>query len=112
MLTDHVCIRDGQILYVDVTVDAVLNRIYRKFEDELRIKITRRIQNFFNLQRWDYNQNLKDSDMLKVLSDIREVNRYDLSFITNDPNNSGLNVSTKYYEIIRPDNIDINFTYE
>lgn len=112
MLTDYVCIRNGQILYVDTTIDVVLNRIYRKFEEELRVKIQRRIQNFFSLPKWDFKKDLKESDVLKILSDIAEVNRYDISFVTNDPNNSGSNVLAKYYEIIRPDNIDVNFTYE
>jgi hypothetical protein len=112
MLTDFVCIRDGQIVYVDTNLDVVLDRFYRKFEDELRIKIQRRITSFFSLQNWDYGDTLRDSDIVKILSDLSEVERYEVNFVTNNPQNGGSNVVTKFYEIVRPDVLDITFTYE
>lgn len=112
MFTDYLCIRDGQIISVDVNLDVVLDRFYRKFEDEIRIKIERRVNTFFSLQRWEYGQNLRDADLVKGLSDIKEVNRYEVTFLTNDIENGGQTVTTKFYEIIRPDVIDITFTYE
>jgi len=112
MLTDFVCIRDGQVLYVDISIDIVLDRLYRKFEDEIRIKVQRRLDNFFALQNWEYNENLKDSEISKVLSDIKEISRLDISFVTDDPNNGGIFVQTQFYEIIRPDVLTIGFTYE
>ena len=112
MLTDYVCIKNGSIVSVDVSIDVVLDRFYRKFEDEFRVKIERRINDFFSLQKWDYNKNLKDSEIVKSLSDLREINRIDVNFVTNDANNGGTNVTTKFYEIIRPDLIEISFTYE
>ena len=112
MFTDHVCIRDGSVVVVDINLDVVLDRFYRKFEDELRIKIQRRIDSFFSLQRWEYNQNLKDSDLVKALSDLKEVERYEVTLTTNDAENGGSSVTAKFNEIIRPDVIDITFTYE
>lgn len=112
MFTDHVCIRNGQLVMTDINIDVVLDRFYRKFEDELRIKITRRLDSFFALQRWDYGQMLRDSDVVKSLSDLKEVSRYEIEFVTNDVNNGGNTVTTKFYEIIRPDSIQITFTYE
>jgi hypothetical protein len=112
MFTDYVCIRDGQIIMVDIVLDVVLDRLYRKFEDELRIKIQRRLDSFFNLNNWDYGQNLKDSDIIKILSDLKEITSYEIHFTTNDANNGGSVVSAKFYEIIRPDVTDIVFTYE
>ena len=112
MLTDYICIRDGQVILVDVNLDVVLNRLYRKMEDELRIKIQRRLDVFFALNNWDYAQTLRDSDVVKSLSDLSEINSYEITFTTNDPDNSGQTVTTSYYEIIRPDTVDITFTYE
>lgn len=60
MFTDHVCIRDGQVVVVDTGIDVVLDRFYRKFEDELRIKIQRRLDAFFALKNWEYGQTLRD----------------------------------------------------
>lgn len=112
MFTDHVCIRDGQIILVDINIDVIVDRFYRKFEDELRIKIQRRLDVFFSLNKWEYGQTLRDSDVVKSLSDIKEINRFELNFITNDSSNGGANVTTKFYEIIRPDTIEVTFTYE
>jgi len=112
MFTDHVCIRDGQIIVVDVDIDIVMDRFYRKFEDELRIKIQRRIDSFFALKNWEYKKTLRESDLVKSLSDLKEIQRIEVSFVTNDNNNGGSSVTTKFYEIIRPDTTSISFTYE
>jgi hypothetical protein len=112
MFTDHVCIRDGQVVVVDTNIDVVLDRFYRKFEDELRIKIQRRLDAFFALKNWEYGQTLRDSDMIKSLSDLREIQRFEVNFVTNNSENGGSSVTTKFYEIIRPDTTDITFTYE
>lgn len=50
--------------------------------------------------------------MIKSLSDLKEIQRYEVNFITNDAENGGSRVTTKFYEIIRPDTTDITFTYE
>lgn len=112
MFTHHLCIRDGKIISVDISLDIVLGRFYRKFEDELRVKIQRRVDTFFNLQKWDYGQTLRDSDLIKILSDLKEISRFEINFLTNDPENGGSIVTAKYNEIIRPDTVNLTFTYE
>lgn len=112
MFTDFICIRDGQVISVDTTVDVVMDRLYRKFEEEFRVKIQRRLDAFFALSNWDYGETLRDVDVMKVLSDLKELNSIDLNFSTNDPNNSGNIVTSRFFEIIRPDTTFINFTYE
>lgn len=112
MITDKVCIRDGEILEVDVNIDCFLDKFYKKFEEEIKEKINRRVDTFFSLNNWEFGKILKDKDLIKTLSDINEVSTYEINFTTNDPNNSGTVVVAKYYEIIRPDNIEINFVYE
>ena len=67
---------------------------------------------FFNLNNWDYGQILRSTDIIKALSTIPEPYRYEVNLTTSDPNNSGSQVTTKFYEIIRPDSIQIDFQYE
>lgn len=112
MFTDYVCIRDGHVISTDVSIDVVIDRFYRKFEDEFRERIRRRVDRFFALPNWEYGQTLRDSDLIKDLADVREVDRYEITFVTNDEQNSGQTVTAKFNEIIRPDNIEIAFVYE
>lgn len=111
MITDHVCIRNGVIILADLNIDVTIDRFYRKFEEEFRIKIERRLENFFALANWEYGQSLKDSDIIKTLSDLKEAKEFTINMSTDDNDNSGQIVTAKYYEIIRPDIIDINFNY-
>ena len=111
IFTDYVCIKDGKIVTVDMDIEVVVSRSYRKFEDEIREKINRRVSEFFALANWEYGETLRDLDLLKKISDITQVDRYEISFTTDDPNNSGSVVTTKFNEIIVLDNTNIAFTY-
>lgn len=112
MLTDFVCIRNGVVIVVDVNLDVTIPKFYRKFKEELQTRIQSRIDLFFALSSWDYNQNLKDSDLTKSLSDVKEIESVDVSFTTDDPDNSGTLITARFYEIIRPDTITINLVFE
>lgn len=112
MLTDQICIRDGVVVEVDVNIDLTMDKFYRKFEDEFRERVERRVNSFFSLNNWDYGKPLKVVDMVKVLSDIPEIANVEMNFQTDNEDNSGELVVTKYYEIVRPSNIEINFVYE
>jgi len=110
MITDYVCVRDGTVLNAAVSVDIFMDRLYRKFEDEVREKVNRRINSFFLISNWDYGKILRDIDIIKQLSDIKDPSRYEVSFTTDDGNSSI--ITPKFNEIIRPESIQINFTYE
>lgn len=112
MLTDYICIKDGVVVDVDVHVDLTLDKFYRKFEEEFREKAERRVTTFFNLNNWDYGKTLKNVDLIKVLSDINEISNVEVHFQTDNEENSGEVVTTKYYEIVRPSIVSINFVYE
>lgn len=112
MFTDFVCIKDGEIIDVDIVVNANSNRFFSKFKEEIKIKLERKINDFFFLANWDFNQDLKDKDLVKSLSDIKEISSVDVSFVTADPENSGSQVAAKYYQVIRPNNITITFAFE
>jgi len=111
MLTDFICIKDGQIIEVDVSIEATLFRINKKFEQEIKQKIQSKVEEFFSLNNWDFGQNLRESDISKYLSAVKEVQGIDIVFTTNDEKNSGSLVTAKYYEIIRPNDINISFMY-
>lgn len=110
MLTDFICIKDGSIKLVDVTIDLTLDKFHKKIEKEIRTNITRRVSSFFSLNNWDYNQVLRSSDLIKELSDLKEISNIQIMFTTEDESNDVL-ISTKFYEIIRPDSINLSFIY-
>jgi hypothetical protein len=112
MLTDYCCLRDGVVLAVDVTLDIVIDKALRKLREEIDTRVRNNITDFFLLPNWEYGKQLRDTDLIKKLSDIREINSMDATFVTNDPDNSGALVTTKYYEIIRPDQIFINYIFQ
>jgi hypothetical protein len=112
MLTDYVCVRDGSVVSVDVALDITLDKFYRKFEDEIRTRVQRRVTQFFALSNWEYGQTLKDTDLIKALSDIKEAAGFDITFVTDDPENGGVVVTTRFNEIIRPDVTTVSFMYQ
>ena len=112
MITDHVCIKDGVVLEVDVAIELTLDKFFKKFKDEIKLRAERTVDDFFNLNNWDYGLTLKDADINKALSSIKEVKSSIVTLVTNSIDNSGSIVTSKYYEIIRPDNIVITFNFE
>lgn len=112
MLTDHVCIRDGVIVYVDVDIEVILDRAYRRYEEEIREGINYRLNAYFSLNNWEYGKSLKNTDIIKSLSDIKQISSFEISLTTDDTGNSGEVVTTDYYEIIRPDVVTVSFLYE
>lgn len=112
MITDLICIKDGIVIEVDTNIDIILDKFYRKFEEEFREKITRRVNGFFVLNNWDYGKTLKSVDLVKTMGDVPEIRSVEVHFQTADSNNSGEVVTTRYYEIIRPSVTTISFVYE
>ena len=111
MATDFVCVRDGSIILVNVVIEAILDKSYRKFEEEIRVNITNCAQNFFALRNWDYAKQLMAADLTKALAVIKQVDSYEINFETDNEDNSGQTVNAKYYEIVRPDTIAVSFLY-
>lgn len=112
MLTDFICVKDGVILLTSLNLDVVIDKYYRTFEENIKAKIQRNLAVFFNLNNWDYGQILRNTDVIKALSSVSEPYRYEVILTTEDPANSGTQVTTKFFEIIRPDSITITFQYE
>lgn len=112
MINHYLCLQDGVVLSVDVTLDLVIDKFFKKFRDELDQRIRNAITDFFSLNNWDYGESLADTDIMKALANIIEIISMSVSFTTIDPENSGKDVTTKFYEIIRPDQIFINMIFE
>lgn len=112
MITDFICIKDGVILNVDVNISVTIDKFYKKFEDEIRVKISNRISSFFSIYRWEYGQTLKDNDITKEFSDIKELKKVDVTFNTDIATEASTIITVKFFEIIRPDIIDLGFVYE
>ncbi len=60
---------------------------------------------------WEFGQNLRESDLIKTLSLVKEAQGFDIVFTTDEESNSGSIVTAKYYEIVRPSDINISFMY-
>jgi len=112
MATDHVCIRDGTVIPVDVAIDVVVDKFFLKLKEELNVRLTNQANQFFSLNNWEYGQTLRDTDLIKALSEVAEVRQFDVTFTTDDAGNSGDLVAAKYYEIVRPDSISVSFTFQ
>ena len=112
MFTDFICIRDGVTIEVDTAIEVVMDKFFRKFEQEYRVRIENAVNSFYQLHKWDYNMDLKEIDLIKDISNIKEVNSFNINFTTDDESNSGSTVSTRFFEIIRPDITTISFVFE
>lgn len=112
MLTDFICIRDGFVILADIFVDVITDKFYRKFEDEIREYIKTRVNKYFSLNNWEYGKILKESDLVKTLSDIKNIKSFEVSFVTGDSSNRLNIISPRFFEIVRADDLTINFIYE
>jgi hypothetical protein len=95
-----------------VSVEVTLSRINKKFEQEIKTNIENKIDEFFNLNNWEFGQDLKENDVVKALASVKQAEGFDIIFTTNEEENSGSLVTSRFFEIIRPATIEISFMYE
>lgn len=116
MFSDTVCIRNGEIILTDMTINMTVKSINRQNEGLIREKAYRRIGNLLALSNFEFGQSLKDSDIIKSVADIKEIDNVDVSFTTHRSIEEGHGsisvVSVNFWEIIRPDNIAVNINYK
>lgn len=110
MITDHVCVKDGEILEVDVSIVAKLPRTNKKFEQEIRTNVENRVVDFFRLSGWEYGRGLKENDLVKHLASVKQVEGFEIVYTTNE--GSGDSVSPEFHQIIRPGQVEVSFMYE
>jgi len=110
MMTDFICVRDGTIKIVDVAVDVALDKFHRKFEKEIKENLVKKVNSFFSTNNWDYGQTLRDTDLIKEMADMREIQSFQITYITEDGESNTV-VTPKFNEIVRPDGINISFVY-
>jgi hypothetical protein len=114
MFTDYICVKDGDVIPVDVNVDVTVDNIYKKYENEIRTRVVSKLEEFFELVNWEFGKSLKEKDIIKALIGIKEIKGVDVSFITPrsfDDEEVNNIIKVKYNEIVRPDNISVNFAY-
>lgn len=111
MINTDICIKNGEIIKTDIQIDVTTDKFFRKSEQEIKQLIEEKINVFFNINNWDYKKTLKDIDLIKALSDVKEVQSFDINFITEDETNQGRIITANFNEIIRPDSITITFIY-
>ncbi len=112
MITDYICIKDGTIIESDVSVEVILSRTNKKFEQEIKTNIENKINEFFLLENWEFGQDLREGDLIKNIYSTKYVKSFNIVFTTNEESNSGSVVHARFNEIIRPSSIEISFMYE
>jgi len=116
IFTDHICIKDGEILLVDIMIDVVLDTTQKRNEETIREKINRRLGLFFQVHNWKYGQSLRESQIVKALADIKEIYHMDVSFVTVRGIEAGHDTTSivvpKFNEIICPDNLTVSINYK
>lgn len=115
MFTDYICIKDGEIIKADIHIDVILDKINKKNEEAIKRKLLEILDWFFDLPNWEFGQALKESDIVKALARVSEAKSFDIAFITPKNINEGSTenvLAPNYNEIVRPDNIIINFVYK
>lgn len=115
MFTDMICLRDGEVVEVDINMTCVLDRVHRNQEANIRERVLRRLTAFFSLTNWEFAQSLRDSDVIKSLVDVKELSQVDVTFTTvasiEEGRGSVTSVYPKYNQIVRPDNVQVEFSY-
>lgn len=111
MITDYLCLKDGVVLEADVSIEVKISRINKKFEQEIRANIESKVEDFFSLSNWEFSKELRESDLVKALAGIKQAEGFDILFTTNEESNSGSLVRPKFYEIVRPGDIELAFMY-
>lgn len=116
MFTDNVCIRDGEIIQADIHVNIVIDKQDSKAMNSIKERAERRLNYFFSLNNWEYGQPMRDNDIIKNLSDIKEAESIDVSFTTVGSIESGDGsttiVSPRLNQIVRPDNVILHFSHK
>jgi hypothetical protein len=116
MFTDYICIKDGEILWTDILIDVVLDVSQKRSEESVRERIAHRLGNFFHMHNWRFGQTLRESQVVKVLADIKEIYHMDVSFMTAKEVEAGHGTTSivvpKFNEIICPDNLNISINYK
>lgn len=116
MFSDTVCIRNGEIILTDIAINMTVKSINRQNEGVIREKAYRRIGNLLSLSNFEFGQSLKDTDIIKSIADVKEIDHVDVSFTTErsiEEGHGSINiVSVNFWEIVRPDNITVNIHYK
>jgi hypothetical protein len=68
------------------------------------------MNNFFSLNNWEYGKTLKDTDLIKEISDLKQISDFHTVFKTSDQ--QGATITTKLNEILRPGTISISMIYD
>jgi hypothetical protein len=68
------------------------------------------------MHNWRFGQTLRESQVVKVLADIKEIYHMDVSFMTAKEVEAGHGTTSivvpKFNEIICPDNLNISINYK
>jgi len=114
MMTDSVCVKAGEVVTQDIAIGILSSRIYLREKAGIEQNILDRLDSFFRLSNWQFGRSLRKGELLRYLAGIQEITSIDVVFETVaadlDPDPDIVEVAP--YQIIRPGDIEISFTFE
>ncbi len=86
MVNDFIEINDGDIINIQVEFDLFVDKIYNS--NEIKLNAINAVKDFFNIDKWTFNQNIYVSQIVDILREIPGViNVVDIRFFNVDGGN-------------------------
>lgn len=104
MLTDEPVVLDGIIRTLDIITTIRLEKKYKKFESEIKGKVTNRILEYFNVDNSDFGEPFVPQDLVKYVLDIPELRYAEVDNVTST-------ITVDFNEIIQLNNLTVNVSY-
>ena len=109
MVTQHVCVKPGQAVFVDVQVHARSSNITSSRRPEVERQLRNAVAGFFELSNWTFGKQFSTSALHRYLGSTREVEEFIISAVM-DP---GYDIvegtyATRDWELIRPRTIEVS----
>ena len=104
MMTDEVIVVDGLIRTLDLVITARLDRKYKTLEDTIRVKISNKILEYFNVDNNDFGKEFDPQDLMNYIFEVPEVRYATVDNITDV-------VKFNFNEISQLNNFTINMVY-
>lgn len=114
MMTDSICVKSGEIIQQSIAIGVLSSRTYLREKAGIERNIRDRLDTFFRLSNWSFGRPLRKGELLRYLAGIPEITSLDVVLESNaadlDPDPDIVEVAP--YQIIRPGEIEISFTFE
>ena len=89
----------------------ICDKFYKKFADQITQSVNMAVNDFFNLNNWEFGQDLQAVDLVKALANISQISSVSITFTTDVASSVDV-VSANFYQIIVPNHVQIQSVYQ